>query len=298
MVPFALALLLAAGPRPAAAKDAACAEAYDPSYEQMWETPREEWVSQCAGDSSARELIPKMQRRFIDRCRRSFQRAIDDKTLPKSKVYAYCAQGVPGRERLDAILHRPPPSSAEPPRTPSRKRLMGPVSESLRIARTHWSASACLTGVRLAFHDLDQDGRVDETLTYYFYSPERWKHTFSVEYLNAGSAAYQQSDKNPKTVAACFRGFNVDLDGALEAAAENGLARPSKFRSGESYRLELFARTARDPVWVATSDPRRQQLALEAVDGVPFLDQNESPLTPAGENPPSLIEFCGGPPCP
>jgi len=296
MLPAALALLAFTAPLLSVAKKTDCASSYDPAYASLWETSREDWEAQCGKDTEARELIPKMQRRFIDRCRRGFQEAIDAKTLPKSKVYAYCAQGVPGRERLEAAAHRveaPPAPSA-----PRRKRKMGPIAEALKIARDHWSKSACLTGVKLAFHDLNQDGRVEETLTYYFYSPERWKNTFFVEFLDSGPAAYRQSDKDSRTVAACLRAFNIDLDAALAIAAENGLERPARFRSGESYRLELFARTSHDPVWLATSDPRKQQVALEASDGVPFLGENQSALTPSGENPPSLTAFCGGSPCP
>jgi hypothetical protein len=286
-------MLIAAAPA-AAADRAECAAAYDPVYETEWETAREDWDARCGKISDPRELFRKMQRRFIGLCRKEFQEEIDAGTLTKAKVYARCAQGVRGREKLGRLLEaRDRKADSEVP--PRERARVDRLADAERIARAYWTKDACASGIVLRYEV--EEGPPAAVLDYLFFSPSKWKGSFLVRFRGEEIPRYDPIQKHPRVEDACLPRLGVDLDRALALAEEYDLPPPER-RVKREYRLEVFARTARDPVWLAESETRRLKLAFDAAEGAPFPGENGEPLFAADVLPSSLLEFCGEGLCP
>lgn len=281
-----IGLLFIASPAFAGKKLDACKNAYIPSYEQKWEISRKHWDESCRKNPDPRNLIRTLQRRFISRCRKKYQELVDAKTVSKSGMDSYCAQGVRGRSRLERMAPRKAAPVKKESNTISGYRGLGPILEALRIARTNWSEDACVTMVELVNHLRPSQYGPREVVEYVFYSKRRWEGSYSVKYVDALPPDYRETTKQVYVHDVCLEKINVAFDYIFKKVHEHGLG----LESDESLLFQIFARKRRSPVWTVHHE---RTMYINALDGTLFLNEEGEAVHSAYSQPQSLVKFCG-----
>lgn len=255
MRPLSAALLLLCWAPPATAQAPGCSSAWQEKYGADWDFSREKWDAVCVRGDVPRDALRAAQDAFIKACVERFATVAEQKKLAPGMTMALCAQGKPGESQLTAMTGLEPQRSGQAIKAPAPLRppgaeTMGPLLSALKVARAHWQADACFSGLYYTYVESDFVNAAEyennrgkaatvgrtyvEQYLYYFASQAEREESYRVLFGDIADVVFCTDVKrlsgpdHGKTFQipafeVCLQNVKVDLAEAIKIAQSHGL---------------------------------------------------------------------------